>query len=112
MFVELGCRDGICHERHEVAQSLLLGLEAGDRALLTRLVEKLSGVKIDDYFVKEITGPLGMLSTIPHEGRLETTINDLSHLAIALVCAQEIVTGSNGEAHEPVLERSVAAKAV
>ena len=34
------------------------------------------------------------------------------HFPIALMCAQEIVTSPNGQTHEPVLERGVAAKAV
>ena len=63
----------------------VLTRQAGNPALLARVVEKLSGMRIDDYIVKEIAGPLGMSSTIPHDDRLETTITDLSHLAIALV---------------------------
>jgi hypothetical protein len=62
----------------------MLTHEVGDAVLLERVIEKISGMKIDDYVAKEIAGPLGMKATASHDGRLETTITDLSHLVVAL----------------------------
>ncbi len=62
----------------------VLTRQAGDPALLARVVEKLSGMSIDDYVAKEIMAPLGMTATASHDGRLETTIKDFSHLVVAL----------------------------
>jgi hypothetical protein len=62
----------------------ILTHEAGDSVLLEQGIEKISGMKIDEYIAKEIAGPLGMKATARRDGRLETTITDLSHLIVAL----------------------------
>ncbi|HMI96032.1 MAG TPA: serine hydrolase, partial [Micropepsaceae bacterium] len=62
----------------------VLTQQAGDPALLERVIEKTSGMRIDDYIAKEIAAPLGMTATVSRDGRLETTVTDLSHLAAAL----------------------------
>ena len=62
----------------------VLTQQAGDPALLNPVIEKISGMKIDDYIAKEIAGPLGMKATASRDGRLETTMTDLSHLVVAL----------------------------
>lgn len=63
----------------------VLTFQAGDPPLLIRAVEKASGAAWPDYFVKEIAQPLGMMATAFRGGRLETSLADMSHLAIALV---------------------------
>jgi CubicO group peptidase (beta-lactamase class C family) len=62
----------------------ILTRQAGDPALLERVIEKISGMKVEDYIAKEIAGPLGMKATVLRDGQLETTISDLSHLVVAL----------------------------
>jgi hypothetical protein len=62
----------------------ILTRQAGDPALLERAIEKISGMKIEDTIAKEIALPLSMKATALRDGRLETTITDLSHLVVAL----------------------------
>ena len=84
-------------ENQDVAQALgeggtrgmtvaqVLTRQAGDPQLLARAVQKASGLALYDYAAKEIAAPLGMAATGPRGGGLETTLTDMSHLAIALV---------------------------
>jgi CubicO group peptidase (beta-lactamase class C family) len=65
----------------------VLAAQSGDNALLIRAVEKSSGVKLQDYVAKEIAQPLGMSSTNYRDGHLQTTLDDLGRLALALVNA-------------------------
>lgn len=62
----------------------ILTRQVGAPTLLEPVIEKISGMKIGDTIAKEIAGPLGMKTTAWRDGRLETTITDLSHLATAL----------------------------
>jgi len=62
----------------------ILTRQTGDPALLEQGIEKITGMKIEDYIAKEIAGPLGMKATAWRQGRLETTMTDLSHLATAM----------------------------
>jgi CubicO group peptidase (beta-lactamase class C family) len=62
----------------------ILTRQAVDTVLLEQAIEKISGMKIDDTIANEIAGPLGMKATARRDGRLETTITDLSHLIVAL----------------------------
>jgi CubicO group peptidase (beta-lactamase class C family) len=71
----------------------VLTRQAGDPRLLARAVEKASGQTFYDYAAKEIAAPLGMMATRAHDGRLETTLTDMSHLAIALVNGGAYGTG-------------------
>lgn len=60
----------------------ILTRQAGELPLLARAVTKVTG---SPEIAKEIAQPLAMAATGPHEGRLETTLADMGHLAIALV---------------------------
>jgi CubicO group peptidase (beta-lactamase class C family) len=62
----------------------VLAHQAGNPALLARVIEKVSGMKLGDYIAKEIAAPLDMKATVSRDGRLETTMTDLSHLVVAL----------------------------
>jgi hypothetical protein len=53
--------------------------------MLARIVTKISGVPTFEYMEKEIARPLGMGSTGPRERGFETSLSDMSRLAIALV---------------------------
>lgn len=63
----------------------VLAAQAGDNSLLVRAVEKSTGERFPDYVAKEILQPLGMTATAYRDGGLATNLDDLSHLAIALV---------------------------
>jgi CubicO group peptidase (beta-lactamase class C family) len=66
----------------------LLAFQAGDDSLLVRAVEKSAGTGLPDYVAREISQPLGMRATTYRGGGLETNLDDLSQLAIALVNAK------------------------
>ena len=68
-----------------VTLAQVLTHQTGDPSLLARVVERISGAHIYDTVAKEIAQPLGMMSTSARNDRLETTLSDVSHLAIALV---------------------------
>ena len=80
---DIGTALGEAAPRGITVEQMLTG-QADDPALLARVIEKISGMRIEDYIAKEIAGPLGMKATAMRDGRLETTITDLSHLATAL----------------------------
>ena len=63
----------------------ILTRQAGELPLVASAVAKVTGTSADDDVVKEIAQPLAMSATGPREGQLETTLTDMSHLAIALV---------------------------
>jgi CubicO group peptidase (beta-lactamase class C family) len=71
----------------------VLTRQGGDPQLLARAVEKASGRAFYDYATKEIAAPLGMTATAARNGRLETTLADMSHLATALVNGGAYGTG-------------------
>jgi len=63
----------------------VLSFQAGDPSLVRRALEKASGGSADDYVAKQIFEPLGMQASRSQSGEIETTLVDMSHLAIALV---------------------------
>ena len=68
-----------------VTLSQVLAFQAGDPSVVRQVLEKASGQSIDDYAAKEILQPLGMRASRMQNGEVETTLADMSHLAIALV---------------------------
>jgi CubicO group peptidase (beta-lactamase class C family) len=73
--------------------SQVLSFQAGDPSLVRQLVEKASGMSMDEYTAKEILQPLGMRVSRMQNGEVETTLVDMSHLAIALVHDGAFETG-------------------
>ena len=63
----------------------VLTFQAGEPTLAARAVEKASGAAWSDYAMRNIAQPLGMRSTAFRDSGLETSLADMSHLAIALV---------------------------
>ena len=68
-----------------VTLAQMLTRQGGDPTLLVRAVEKASGAPMADYVAKEIAQPLSMSATAFRGGNFQTTLADMSHLAIALV---------------------------
>ena len=58
---------------------------AGDAALLSRIIEKVSGAPLGDTVAKTIVQPLGLTATGFRAGGFDTDLTDMSHFAIALV---------------------------